>query len=204
MTCDSMINKNCQLFPLFAALLALTGCVNLKPSLSQMRSFTLGPVAVDVVEAEAGVERALYIQRPQLPTFLDGSRLSYRTASGELKYLPSARWAEPLNEGVARAVALYLGRSGLGEAPAFYPWPNTKAEAAVLTLAFERFSANESGTVQIVVNWQVSGAGWAPQQTRFISESIDWEIDRPETLVAAFNQALAELAGEIADALSKK
>lgn len=178
-------------------LLALAGCVNLKPSPSQTESYILGPVNPVAESSAAKIVEPIYILRPQVPTYQDGSRMTYRKESGEVEDMPGIRWAEPLAEGIARAVSLYLSSPKVS----YYPWPNATEEASRLSVNFQRFGATESGAVQVVAHWNLKRFGGQSLSGQFTSESLQWTPGQPETLVSAYNEALRKLALDIANRL---
>jgi len=199
-----MMQKTLSLSAAFLCLLGLAACVNLKPVPSETESFTLGPVEMTAKAQHGEGKEAIYIIRPQLPTYLDGSHLSYRSASGEVKSIPGARWAEPLAEGIARAMSLYLSGSGLGPVDGYYPWPNTTPEASRLSLNFQRFGATDSGVVQVVAQWSLKRADGRTISGQYVSESPDWSVGQAESLIAAYNEALRALAHEVEKSLMEK
>lgn len=197
-----MIRKILYVLTTLLGLFGLAACVNLKPAPSQAESYTLGPVEMQAREkAEAGDE-SIYILRPQLPTYLDDTRVSYRSVSGEVKNMLGARWAEPLAEGIARTMSLYLSGSSLGAVEGYYPWPNTSPEAARLSLYFQRFGASESGDVQVLVRWTLKKSNGDSKTGEFAPDAITWQVGQPATLVAAYNSALKALAIHIEQSLN--
>ena len=189
-----------KISPLLTVAVLLTGlpaCVNLKPTLSQGFSYTLGPVEETTVPDSLAGAAAIYILRPQVPTYLESDRLSYRLASGEVKHLSGARWAEPLAAGIARALSLYLAESGLAAGAAYYPWPNTVADASQLAVYFQRFGATASGEVRIVARWELRPADGQTIDGLYVSDALAWSMDAPDSLVAAYNQVLRALVHEI-------
>lgn len=193
-----------KILPSFLPLLCLFGlsaCVNLKPVPSVTESFILGPVDM-VGRSNTLMEgKPVFIARPQLPTYLEDSRLSYRSANGEVRNIAAARWAEPLAEGIARAMSLYLGASEQIAVKGYYPWPNTATDAARLSLNFQRFGATDSGEVQVVTRWTLKQAGGVSKNAQFVSEALVWQTGEPESLIAAYNKALKALALEIEKSL---
>lgn len=182
-------------------LFGLAACVNLKPVPSLTESYTLGPVDALTPPQSLASGAPIYIFRPQIPTYLDDSSLSYRSSSGEVTNLPSARWAEPLAEGIARAMSLYLSASDHVAVEGYYPWPNTSADASRLSLNFQRFGATDSGKVRVVARWTLKKAGGATETGQFVSEALNWQTGQPKSLVAAYNQALQALARSIENGL---
>ena len=143
---DTILFASCALF--------LSACVNLEPNPDLSRSFVLGPV--DFSESSQGLDGgALYVMRPQLPSFLDSNRIQYRDAIGLVESVEDAFWAESLPEGVSRAFAQYFGqRSGLGGI-AYYPWPEPGVEVDKIVLKFQRFDAITSGEVYVKASWEL-------------------------------------------------
>lgn len=192
-----MCNKLPSFLVTLTCLLVLPACVNLKPVPSQTKSYTLGPVEAQVPDAAITQKALIYVVCPQLPTYLDSAWITYLSADGELNKLADARWAEPLAEGIARAVSLYLSGAGVGSIEGYYPWPNAASKSTRLSLNFERIGALESGAVQVVVSWTLKQSDGTSKGGRYNSDNLHWEVGQPETLVAALNSALRELADEI-------
>jgi uncharacterized lipoprotein YmbA len=178
-------------------LFGLSGCINLKPVPSETESYALGPVGMvpELLGTEA--DMAVYIMRPQVPTYLDGKRLSYRLSTGEVKNMPGARWAEPLAEGVARAMSLYFAGSELGRVEGYYPWPNTSVDASRLSLNFQRFGATDSGQVHVVARWSLKRPDGQTVSGQYVSDSLSWSVGEAESLISAYNEALRALARAI-------
>lgn len=187
-------------------LLWLSACVNLKPKASLTKSYTLGPIEAVAPEEAPSQDHHLYILHPQIPAYLDGPRLSYRLASGEVKNMESARWAEPLAEGIARAMALFMSETSLIRVVGHYPSPNTTPEASRLSLNFQRFGATASGAsgeMQVLVNWELRSAEGEVRRGQFVSAGITWVVGDSDSLVKAYNQALHGLALELAKAMTR-
>lgn len=199
-----MISKILLVSSSLLCLVLLTACVNLKPTPFEAQSFTLGPVEMEAMEQVAVASEPIYIIRPQVPTYLDSTRLSYRLASGEVKNMPGTRWAEPLAEGIARAMSLYLSETSLGPVEGYYPWPNSSTKALRLSLEFQRFGATETGEVQVVVRWTLKRSAGQTKSGLFVLGTLSWDAGQPDALVAAYNQALKALALEIERSLNQK
>ena len=173
----------------------LTACVNLKPTAHSVQRYVLGPV-VSAVPVGAGFD--LYVARPDLPIYLEGNRMQYRGGDGELQSLSGARWGEPLQEGIARALSELVAQQRGGSGGGFYPWPQSSAQATVLRVQFCQFGATADGRVQLAANWQLEGAGGSvTSQGSYVSEELTWAPGEAPSLVAGLNAALAVLAQEI-------
>ncbi len=178
----------------------LTACVNLKPTAHSVQRYVLGPVAAVTVQASAGSD--LYVARPDLPTYLEGNRMQYRGEGGELQSLYGARWGEPLQEGIARALSELVAQQSGGQGGGFYPWPKSSAQATVLRVQFYQFGATADGRIQLAANWQLEGVGGlVTSQGAYIAEELTWTPGQAPSLVAGVNAALVVLAQEILAAL---
>lgn len=178
----------------------LTACVNLKPKADTVRMFVLGSVDA-VAEPSAQSPGAVYIARPDLPAYLDGSRLQYRHADGEIQSLRGARWAEPLQEGVARALSEFIGGAQGHSTDGYYPWPKLSTATPQVRVRLLKFGATADGRIQLAANWQIEGPGGVVCQSSYVADQFEWQLGDPQSLVAGLNQALKALAAEIAPAM---
>jgi Uncharacterized protein conserved in bacteria len=139
--------------------------------------------------------------RPQLPGYLESTRLHYRDGGGEIKTVPNARWSETLPEGIARAFGQYLDQSAAIEVIGHYPWPRPNKDSARLTLRFDRLLALSSGEFQVVLRWTLRRPGEADREGRYISQTLDWNPEAGGSLVGAMNMALREAAADVSETL---
>ena len=175
---------------------ALTACVNLKPKPDSVRLYLLGPVTASAVEAPVG--RGIYIARPDLPTYLEGNRMQYHGEGGELQSVYGARWGEPLQEGIARAISELITQQSGRPGSRFYPWPKSSDQAAELRVQFHQFGATADGRVQLTANWQLEGAtGVVTVQGTYTAGDSKWTPGQAQSLVAGLNAALAALTRDI-------
>lgn len=177
----------------------LSGCVNLKPKKVETKLYALG--AVDSRSAVEVDGPALYIARPHLPAYLDGKRLQYRGANGEVKELSRSRWAEPLEEGVARSVAEFLIQEGQQGVTGFYPWPKRSKDSLELRLHFYKLGALEDGSIRMAVGWDLRQGFKIQKSGAFESSEVVWNSNDADSLVVGINSALKQLAKEITDSL---
>ncbi len=177
----------------------LAGCVNLKPKADVVKLYALGPGEFSPEAAKAGPP--IYVARPDLPAYLDGKRLQYRHADGEVRSLRRARWAEPLQEGVARALAEFLIDSNGLPVSGFYPWPEPSGGELKLRVHLHQIGATAAGEIRMVANWELQNGRVLVASGLYQSEGIEWRPGDAESLVAGINLALSQLAAEVAGAL---
>ncbi len=193
-TKNSFFMKFAIISTLLASLL-LSACVNLKPQTDKFKLYTLGLNADST--ASISDQPVLYITRPELPSYLEGSAMRYHTQSGEIASLNGARWGEDLGEGIARALGEYIQASGKAYVRSQYPWPKLVRENLDVRVLFKRFGATEDGRVEVVAIWQIRNAKEAVKEGCFQADNLTWQIDSPDTYVAQLNAALAALAEAI-------
>lgn len=179
------------------ALLAVTsGCVNLKSKPDRVQQYALGASLQQ--ELAVSDPAAIYISRPNLPGYLNGRNLQYRDASSEVVSLRQSRWAEPLDQGVARALAECWLQSGASSVSGYYPWPRKSNSSPQLKVNFYRLEAFSDGRIEVVADWQLLGAaGGVEKQGQFRAKEISWQLGDPESLVRGLNAALLQLIQQV-------
>lgn len=187
--------KTLTILTLLASVL-LTGCVNLKPQRDKVKLYTLGLNAA-MPQSTTAQQPVLYIARPELPSYLEGSAMRYHTEGGEIASLNGARWGEDLGEGIARALGEYIQASGKAYVRSQYPWPKLSRDNLDVRILFKRFGATEDGRVEVVAIWQIRNSKEAIKEGRFQTGNLEWQLDSPHTYVAQLNAALAALADAI-------
>jgi uncharacterized lipoprotein YmbA len=177
----------------------LTGCVNLKPQPDRSQVFALASDVAAVADLEGKPE--CYVSRVELPGFLEGTRIYYRSANGKLDSVSGARWAEALAEALPRAIAMHLQATGQANVRGYYPWSQTTRDSPTISVQFERFSANAAGQVEVIAQWQIKFKTGAKREGRYIAPSLVWDRNNVADYVAKLNAALAGLADVIAQEL---
>lgn len=188
---------------LFIAACCLSACVNLKPREDRTKMYVLGPIDLPVSSSAQVVEQG-YIARPQFPVYMEGSSLKVRSANGEINHLAGARWAEPLDVGVARALSHYIEAKSGGIKSGFYPWPQPSAVSNVLHVKFHQLIATADGRIQLSASWELKRATGAPQTGVFTAVDGTWTPGDAQSMVAGVNAALEALAWQIFDSLKKR
>jgi uncharacterized lipoprotein YmbA len=183
--------------------LLVSGCVNLKPTPDLVKTYTLGPAPLEAT-ADGSVGRGIYVARPDLPRYLSGTHFYYRKLDGELKRIASARWAEPMEEGVARAMSQFLAVSGDPVSRGYFPWPNRSTEVAELKMSFFRIGAYGDGTIRVQTDWSLIESGETVASGSFKGDALTWETGDPASAVAGLNAGLRALAAEIASDIGSK
>jgi len=133
-----------------------------------------------------------YLGRPQMATRLDANRIAYSEVN---------RWAEPLKQNFARALAGDLVQVTGAQRIEIFPWYNTARFDYLVEVAVVRFEQQVQGEAELVAHWTLrSGAGTAvatrTTSLRRIAETADQSA-------AALSDLIAQLAAEIAAAMER-
>lgn len=192
--------KPIALFVLLTVCLLLNGCVNLKPKPDATTLYTLGMNTPPSQSVDTTLP-ACHIARPELPGYLLGTTMYYRTQTGEIALMSGARWGEDLSEGISRALGEYLQSTGKAFVRSQYPWPKLDGETRDVRVLFERFGATDDGRIEVIANWQIRLDRKTIDEGRFQSTNLTWDTNAPSTCVAQLNEALELLAKDIAKSI---
>lgn len=187
------------IFIFFIAIAALlqSSCVNLKPQADRTQLYLL---ASDVRPASdlSDLPNA-YVSRVELPGYLEGNRIYYRSAPATLDAAVGARWADAPSEALPGALALHLLATGRTQLVAHYPSPKADSSVATVSVRFERFSARPDGMVEVIAQWAIQHPEGSTETGRFVAPEQFWDGEETADYVAMLDAALAALAKEIAD-----
>lgn len=175
--------------------LLLSGCVNLKPKPDLTQIFTLAADVAPVQSVEGKPE--CYVARVELPGYLEGTRIYYRLPDSKLGTVSAARWAEAPLEALPRAIAIYLQATGKANVRAYHPWANSSRDVAIVSVQFERFSANAAGQIEVVAQWQIKSPDGMTKEGRYLAPELIWDGQNASDYVAQLNAAIAGLAQAI-------
>jgi uncharacterized lipoprotein YmbA len=196
-------NMRQRIFPLVpalaAAVLVLSGCVQLKPQPDETEFFLL---AADVAPPERLTgDSFAYVARVEVPGYLEGNRIYRRSTGGRLESVTGARWAQAPAEALPQALALHLEATGRTQVSAYYPSPKTNSAAATVSVRFERFSARSDGQVEVIARWRVEHPDGSTDSGRYEAATMLWDGAEPIVYVALLDRALAGLAATLAETL---
>ena len=188
---------------LFIVACGLSACVNLKPREDHTKTYVLGPIELAASSSDQAIEQG-YIARPQLPVYMEGYGLKVRSANGEINSLSGARWAEPMDVGIARALSHYIEAKNGGIKSGFYPWPQSSAASNTLQVKFHHLVATADGRIQLSASWELKRATGAPLTGVFTAIDGAWSPDDAQSMVAGVNAVLEALADQISSSLKKR
>ncbi len=149
--------------------------------------------------------------RIELPAYLRSPAVVLRPGGTEVVRVRDARWAESLEQGIARLLReTLLAQAGV-RAVVAYPAPQAvlpQYEITVRVLACEGVVGPEGRRARFAAAWEIrateAGAGAAPVAAgTFESAPADWTEGDYAALTARLGDAVASLGRELAAALPK-
>ena len=179
--------------------LVVSGCTFLGPVKDASRYYTLAPRAMSPARQTGPLVALMPVE---LPAYLDRNEVAVRVSDTELRYVPTERWAEPLEQNVTRVLTQNLG-AALGSdrivSPAtsigLVPVPDFWVEVIVV-----RFESTTDGRAHLTARWAVRDAARKVQRIRQ-SQHEHQAAATTEGGVQALSATLGDLAEEIAGGL---
>ncbi len=188
------------------AALALGGCVSLKRT-PEARFFTLRSVLepAEAAPATASPASVVGLLPVLVPGHLERPQLVTWAGPGELRIDEYLRWAEPLDEGIARTLAEDLDALLPAHPVTRSPWPATVVPFCRVRVELRVFGPQESGDVLLEGRWALLPHG---EDRSFVHRSTSLRRPLaakaggdPAAGVEAMSALLADLAKEIAAAV---
>lgn len=185
-----------------AATLALGGCaLGRSPAAT---TWVLDPLAVQAAAgpaAEAGP--LLAVERVAVPDWLDRPQLVARGASGAIAIDERARWGEPLARGLQRVIAENLAALLPGHRVATTPVPPRHAVDLRLAITILDASRQSDGSVRLEARWELTQADGTLLARDRAAKTARPAGPGARDTVAGLNEALAELATDLARAVER-
>jgi uncharacterized lipoprotein YmbA len=146
---------------------------------------------------------SVFVRRVEVAPYLARTSLVEMRGGNQTVYAPTARWAEPLDQGVSRAVADNLRRSFGIQAYGFSPGNPPPDHAYDVTIRLERFEGNDNGDVVLVARWGVSSSGIGDGPTNRSTEihRSGWKPGDYVTLARLLSEEVVDLSREIGRAI---
>ena len=148
----------------------------------------------------------VYVQRVVVPAYLAKNSLVMVRAGNQVDYASSARWAEPLDQGIARMVAEGLNRVARVQATSFTPNAPLPADYTYgVEIQLQRFEGTDTGQVILAGRYQVFTAnGTEPIASRsFDVRRTGWQPGDYPGLARMLSEELMDLSRAIAQGVRR-
>jgi uncharacterized protein len=175
--------------------LSLISCAAVEPLPS---FFLLSNASARKIRSGKAGGVGVFVRRVDVPAYLGQGRLVTMKGGIQVDYATTARWAEPLDQGVARAVAEDL--SSRIRAYGFSPGAAPMDHQYEVWIRLERFEGTDDGEVILRGRWAVSTAD---SSTPIVRRTFDirrhgWQPGDYPGLVRLLSAEIAEMSREIA------
>lgn len=206
-----------------AVLLVLAGCFKLSRDTPRVQYFVLGGAAApgaaaDSVSGTRNVSPStpdsaglvLGLRRIDLASYLAVPTIMMRRGANEIVGSHSHRWGEDLGQGINRAVAAHLASAPPVRSVDAAPWSSRARHDYLVQLHVSRFegvadSAATEGRSHLVAGWDIIRPLDGRVLVRGSTEALagPWRVRDYAALVTALDAALATVARDIGDCLSR-
>ena len=145
----------------------------------------------------------VYVERVQVPAYLAKNSLVMVRGGNQVAYAGSARWAEPLDQGVARMVAEGLNRVARVQATSFTPGSPPGDYAYSVEIQLQRFEGTDTGEVVLAARYRVfTGSGTEPIASRsFEVRRSGWHPRDYAGLARLLSEELMDLSRTVSRSL---
>ena len=181
-----------------AAAVLLAGCNILPEPQGDLARFYVLEGAAPAAEAPAF---RLGLRRVEIPAYLKSKAMVVRTGNNELRYSDTARWAEPLEAGLSRALC---GQLAAKAAVSTYPFPAQQERDYDVTVQVFAAEGADDG-VRFSASFELVRVadGQVVARRSYTAPAGAWRGDHAQ-LAAQLSVAVAGLAGEILAAVPAK
>ena len=183
----------------FACLLlaALAACGGSPPA----RFYTLAPLGTPHAITSNAFPISVHINPVSLPETVDRPQLVIAVARHQVRLLENHRWAESLKSAIPRIIADNLSRLLTTDRVSWHPHPSPHRVDYRITVDFRRFEGT-SDQVTIDALWSINRAGNQPPIAGRSLITQPLADSSPESLAAAYSQALAAMSNDISNAVT--
>ncbi len=197
MTSSKVIRRRCW-WALLAA--AVAGCGFLTPRKDPTRFYVLSPLAEPTAAGPRGL--SLGLGPITVPAYLQRAELATRVGVNEVRYREFDRWAGSLPAQVGTVLAEDLRRVLGADRIVLYPWYSGTALDVIVELQIFRFEPDKDGLVHLLAHWRmrdpVHATDLRAADVDITEKTASADADGA---VAGLSGALAQLAGQVADAV---
>jgi uncharacterized lipoprotein YmbA len=185
---------------LLIGLLLLFGCATKEPL---PNFFVLTGSASRTVRARSSGGTVVLVRRVEVPSYLAKTSLVTMRGGIEVEYSATQRWAEPLDQGLSRALAEDLSRNPRIRAYGFSPGSPPVDHSYDVWIRLERFEGNDNGEVVLRARWSVSSA---ESSIPIAARTVDirrqgWQPKDYPGLVRLLSAEVIEMSRQISQAI---
>lgn len=180
----------------------LTGCGTSMPARFYKMYPTVAEGTTQSPETATTANISVVVGPVEVPAYLDHPQIVTRKAGSEIGYAEYDRWAGSLRGNIADVLVEDMSSMLAGEGVSVHPWALRVPFDYRVQVLIQGFEGYPGKSVRLNANWTVL----APTDNKVVvsrRSAIEKDVQGPgyDTYVGAMNEALAELAREISEAL---
>lgn len=152
----------------------------------------------------SGQAPAIGVGPISIPEYLNRNSMVYNRQGNKLDIAPYSRWAEPLEDGVSRVLALNLATILDTENVQTFPWSQRRAPSYAVAVRVLELDANAQ-RARLVAEWRLREQGEDTEDVRRIAQleqAMPGELSA-ENVALAYSELFAILSQKIADLISE-
>lgn len=162
-------------------------------------------LTAEVASVPSGETPALGIGPIEIPAYLDRENIVYQQQGNSLELAATERWAEPLDAGIGRVLAINLASLLDTQNVRTFPWHPRRAPDYGIKLNLLGLDANDAEAI-LTSEWLVYRPGSGETVERRISRltlPLPGDSSGPESLPGAYSELLQRLSQDIAAAIER-
>jgi uncharacterized lipoprotein YmbA len=160
-------------------------------------------LAAPPMEAASASAVSVYVGLAALPEAVDRNPMVVRTGPNQVDIDDFHRWAEPLKSAIPRVLAANLARELGGARVSSGRGGSATGADYRVAVDISRFDSSFAEGAALEAAWTITAKSGAPAQGRTVARAPAPSADHAG-VAAAHSQALAQLAREIAAAISRR
>jgi uncharacterized protein len=151
-----------------------------------------------------GGATAVFVNRVEVPAYLAKTSLVTMRGGIEVQYSVTARWAEPLDQGISRAIADALNQNSGLRAYSFSPSAPPPPHDYDVRVRIERFEGSDNGEVTLQARWEVTttDSSEAISSRKVVLRRSGWQPGDHASLVRFLSQEISEMSRQIARSIA--
>ena len=176
------------------------GCATKEPLPSY---FLLSGSGSRTARSQSSGGTVVLVRRVEVPAYLAKTNLVTMIGGIQVQYAATQRWAEPLDQGLSRAVAEDLSRNSRIRAYAFSAGAPAVDHRYDVWIRLERFEGNDNGEVVLRARWSISESGSSvPITARTVDlRRSGWKPGDYPGMVRLLSEEVMEMSRQIAAAI---
>jgi len=182
--------------------LALASCIMPESNHVEPDFYLLSNTVQDQNQSKINEDHSFYLREIELPEYLKDSRLVVRPTSHTIKFREVDRWGEPLEDGIARVLAMNLQDQFNDSKYSIFPNRRKEGLRWDLAISFSSFERIANDRVSIAAKWSARArSGTTISDSFFFEYVLPLPGDESDEL-KAYNLALYSLSKNILKELS--